>query len=142
MLQRVPGSPGGTYPDLFYRPTVITDAGPSIPAYDQEMFGPVAPVTRFTTLDDAVKLAADSEYGLAPGILTADVARGLALAERIPTGTAHINDQTLNDEAHVPFGGVLASGTGSRFGGAAANIEAFTETRWLTLRGHVPHYPF
>jgi benzaldehyde dehydrogenase (NAD) len=132
---------GGTYQQLFYRPTVLADAGPSIPAYEQEVFGPVAPVTPFATLDDAVKLASDSEYGMSVGILTADMARGLALAERIPTGTVHINDQTLNDEAHVPFGGMLSSGTGSRFGGAAANIEAFTETRWITARGDIPRYP-
>src|ERR1700736_3485307 len=56
-------------------------------------------VTRFSTLDEAVKLACDTEYGLALGIFTADVATGLALAERIPTGTAHINDQTLRDDA-------------------------------------------
>jgi benzaldehyde dehydrogenase (NAD) len=133
---------GGTYRELFYRPTVLADAGPSIPAYEQEVFGPVAPLTRFATLDDAVKLASDSEYGMSVGILTSDMARGLALAERIPTGTVHINDQTLNDEAHVPFGGVLSSGTGSRFGGAAANIEAFTETRWITARGDISRYPF
>jgi benzaldehyde dehydrogenase (NAD) len=54
----------------------------------------------------------------------------------------HINDQTVNDEANAPFGGVLASGTGSRFGGAAANVEAFTETQWITLRGEPPTYPF
>lgn len=133
---------GGTYRDLFYRPTVLADAGPSIPAYEQEVFGPVAVVTPFATVDDAVKLASDSEYGLVLGILTADVARGLALAERIPTGIAHINDQTINDEAHAPFGGVSASGTGSRFGGAAANIDAFTETRWITARGDIAPYPF
>ena len=68
--------------------------------------------------------------------------RGLALAERIPTGIVHINDQTVSDEANSPFGGVGASGTGSRFGGAAANIEAFTETRWVTMRGEPPTYPF
>jgi benzaldehyde dehydrogenase (NAD) len=111
-------------------------------AYDHEVFGPVAPVARFATVDDAVKLASDSEYGLSLGILTSDVTRGLALAERIPTGIVHINDQTLNDGAHVPFGGVLASGTGSRFGGATANIEAFTESRWITARGGIPRYPF
>jgi benzaldehyde dehydrogenase (NAD) len=132
---------GGTYRDLFYRPTVLAEAGPSIPAYEQEVFGPVAPVTPFATLDDAVKLASGSEYGLSLGILTADVARGLALAERIPTGIAHINDQTVNDEPHAPFGGLAASGTGSRFGGAAANIDAFTETRWITARGAIPPYP-
>jgi benzaldehyde dehydrogenase (NAD) len=133
---------GGTYRELFYRPTVLADAGPSIPAYDQEVFGPVAPVTRFATLDEAVKLASDSEYGMSLGILTSDVARGMALAEQIPTGIAHINDQTFSDEAHAPFGGVLASGTGSRFGGATANIEAFTESRWITARGDIASYPF
>jgi benzaldehyde dehydrogenase (NAD) len=133
---------GGTYRDLFYRPTVLVDAGPSIPAYEQEVFGPVACVTPFATLDDAVKLASDSDYGLSLGILTRDVSCGFGLAERIPTGTAHINDQTLNDEVHAPFGGMLASGTGSRFGGAAANIDAFTETRWITVSAALPGYPF
>ena len=60
----------------------------------------------------------------------------------IPTGIVHINDQTVNDEANAPFGGVGASGTGSRFGGAAANIDAFTETRWITMRREPPTYPF
>jgi benzaldehyde dehydrogenase (NAD) len=133
---------GGTYQDLFYRPTVLAEAGPSIPAYEQEVFGPVACVTPFATLDDAVKLASDSAYGLSLGILTRDVSCGFGLAERIPTGTAHINDQTLNDEAHAPFGGMLASGTGSRFGGAAANIDAFTDTRWITVSAALPAYPF
>ena len=68
--------------------------------------------------------------------------RGLALAERVPTGIVHVNDQTVNDEANVPFGGVRASGNGSRFGGATANVEAFTETRWVTVRADVPGYPF
>ncbi|NIH88492.1 aldehyde dehydrogenase family protein [Amycolatopsis granulosa] len=133
---------GGSYTDLFYRATVLAGAGPSVPAYDQEVFGPVAPVAKFATPDEAAKLASASEYGLSLGIITADVAKGLALADRIPTGIAHINDQTVNDEALAPFGGVAASGTGSRFGGPAANIEAFTETRWVTLRGDVAAYPF
>ncbi|MFC0529664.1 aldehyde dehydrogenase family protein [Phytohabitans kaempferiae] len=63
-------------------------------------------------------------------------------ADRIPAGIAHINDQTVNDEANVPCGGIGSSGTGARFGGAAANVEAFTETRWVTVRGDVPRYPF
>lgn len=132
---------GGTYRDLFYRPTVLAEAGPSIPSYEQEVFGPVASITPFATVDEAVKLASDSEYGLSLGVLTADMTRGLALAERIPTGIAHINDQTINDEPHAPFGGVHASGTGSRLGGAAANIDAFTETRWITASADIPPYP-
>ena len=68
--------------------------------------------------------------------------KALALAERIPTGIVHINDQTVNDEANVPFGGVRSSGTGSRFGGAAANVEAFTDIRWVTVRGDIAPFPF
>lgn len=133
---------GGTYEDLFYRPTVLTGVTDRSPAYAEEVFGPVAPVRAFDDLDEAVALATASPYGLALGILTADVMRGLELAERIPTGLVHINDQTVNDEANAPFGGVRASGTGSRFGGAEANIEAFTETRWITMRGEPASYPF
>jgi len=57
---------------------------------------------------------------------------------RIPTGTAHINDQTVQDEANAPFGGMRHSGNSARFGGAAANIEAYTDTRWITARSTVP----
>jgi benzaldehyde dehydrogenase (NAD) len=132
---------GGTYEDLFYRPTVLTEVTDASPAYAEEVFGPVAPVRVFTDPDEAVALATTSPYGLSLGILTSDVMRGLDLAERIPTGLVHINDQTVNDEAVAPFGGVAASGTGARFGGTA-NIEAFTETRWITARSTQADYPF
>jgi benzaldehyde dehydrogenase (NAD) len=133
---------GGSFDRLFYAPTVIADPSGSTPAYAEEIFGPVAPVARFDSLDEAVALAATSDYGLSLGIVTADAMRGVELADRIPTGIVHINDQTVNDEANAPFGGVAASGTGSRFGGAAANIDAFTETRWITVRSDVARYPF
>ncbi|OIJ66499.1 aldehyde dehydrogenase family protein [Streptomyces mangrovisoli] len=132
---------GGTHEDLFYRPTVLADVGDTTPAYAEEVFGPVAPVRVFDTADEAAALAADGAYGLSLGIVTRDAARGLDLAERIPTGIVHINDQTVNDEAVAPFGGVAASGTGSRFGGDA-NLEAFTDVRWTTVRGDVAQYPF
>jgi benzaldehyde dehydrogenase (NAD) len=132
---------GGRYEGLFYRPTVLADVAPRMPAYTEEVFGPVAPVATFATLDEAAALAADSGYGLSLGILTRDVTRGLELAERIPTGIVHINDQTINDEAVAPFGGVQDSGTGVRFGGDA-NLSAFTDTRWITMRGEPPAYPF
>ncbi|GGV64716.1 aldehyde dehydrogenase [Streptomyces griseoloalbus] len=132
---------GGTHDRLFYRPTVLADADDRTPAYTEEVFGPVAPVRSFATVDEAVSLATASTYGLALGIVTRDPARGLDLAERIPTGIVHINDQTVNDEAVAPFGGVGASGTGSRFGGDA-NREAFTDLRWTTVRSDVARYPF
>ncbi|MFE7278254.1 aldehyde dehydrogenase family protein [Streptomyces sp. NPDC057623] len=133
---------GGTYDGLFYRPTVLTGVPLTAPAYAEEIFGPVAPVVPFQDMDEAARLAAESEYGLSLGILTRDVMKGLALADRVPTGLVHINDQTVNDEAVVPFGGLGDSGTGSRHGGTAANLEAFTEQQWVTVRGELPHYPF
>jgi benzaldehyde dehydrogenase (NAD) len=124
-----------------YRPTVLADVPTGSAAYQQEIFGPVAPVVRFDTIEEAVALANDSNYGLSLGILTRDVMRGLDIAARIPSGLVHINDQTVNDEATVPFGGVLDSGTGSRQGGAQANLDAFTDTQWVTVRGSLPSYP-
>ena len=133
---------GGDFEELFYQATVLADVPAEAPAFAEEIFGPVAPVRRFADAEEAVRLATASEYGLSLGIVTRDVMKGLALADRVPTGIVHINDQTVSDEANAPFGGVAASGTGSRFGGAAANVEAFTETRWVTMRSAPPQYPF
>jgi len=133
---------GGTYDRLFYRPTVLADVTPATPAYAQEVFGPVAPVLGFSDAAEAVTLARDTEYGLSLGILTENVSAALEMAERIPSGIVHINDQTVGDEVVAPFGGVGSSGTGSRFGGASANVEAFTETQWLTMQGTIQQYPF
>ena len=132
---------GGTYEGLFYSPTVLAEVGPAMPAYANEVFGPVAPVIRFSDADEVAKLAADSEYGLSLGILTRDVMKGLDLARKIPTGIVHINDQTVDDSPNTPFGGIRASGTGARFGGVS-NLEAFTDTRWVTIRGDIAPYPF
>ncbi|WP_274564432.1 benzaldehyde dehydrogenase [Streptomyces spiramyceticus] len=132
---------GGTHRDLFYRPTVLAGVDDGTPAYVEEVFGPVAPVRSFSTLDEAAALASAGPYGLSLGIVTRDTALGLELADRIPTGIAHINDQTVNDEAVAPFGGVAASGTGARFGGEA-NLEAFTELRWTTVRREPADHPF
>ncbi|MBV2362983.1 benzaldehyde dehydrogenase [Streptomonospora nanhaiensis] len=133
---------GGTYDAQFYRPTVLDRVTPETPAYSEEVFGPVAPVIRFSTLDEAAEIAAASDYGLSLGILTGNPMRGMELADRIPSGIVHINDQTVDDEAVAPFGGVGASGTGARFGGTRANLEAFTETQWVTMQSEIKRYPF
>jgi benzaldehyde dehydrogenase (NAD) len=133
---------GGTHEDLFYRPTVLTDVTPATPAYREEIFGPVAPVVTFGDEEEAIALARSSDYGLSLGILSRDVMGAVAIAQRIPSGIVHINDQTVGDEATIPFGGVGWSGTGARLGGPQANLEAFTETQWLTLKGDITPYPF
>ncbi|QBI21313.1 aldehyde dehydrogenase family protein [Egibacter rhizosphaerae] len=130
---------GGTYEDLFYQPTVLSDLQPDSPAYRNEVFGPVAPVRSFSDVEQAVAMAADSDHGLSLGIMTGDVMRGVEIADRVPSGIVHINEQTVGDEAVAPFGGVADSGNGSRLGGTS-NLEAFTEIQWLTMQGQPTRY--
>jgi benzaldehyde dehydrogenase (NAD) len=132
---------GGTYEELFYRPTVLTNIPTSAPAYAQEVFGPVAPIVSFGSLDEAVALASSSPYGLSLSIISGDGLRALELASRIPSGAIHINDATPADEATIPFGGVGDSGNGSRMGGLA-NLDAYTETQWVTAQADIAFYPF
>jgi len=124
---------GGTYEGLFYRPTVLADVHLDAPAWTDEIFGPVAPVVTFSSDDEAVELANSSEYGLSAGVYSRSISRGLAIAQRIRAGMVHVNDQTINDEATIPFGGMGMSGNGGRFG-AEANFDTFTEWQWLTVR--------
>ncbi|GAA2046215.1 benzaldehyde dehydrogenase [Yaniella flava] len=132
---------GGTYDGLFYRPTLITGVDQDNPAWKEEIFGPVAPVMSFSSIEEAADLVNSSEYGLAVSIL-GDVGESMKLADMVHSGKVHINEQTVADESTAPFGGVGDSGNGSRFGGYTANIEAFTETQWLTVRPDIAPYPF
>jgi benzaldehyde dehydrogenase (NAD) len=133
---------GGTFDRLFYAPTVLSGVTAEQPAFSDEIFGPVAPVIRYETVDEGIELVNRSEFGLSVGILSGDAYAALELGDRIRTGILHINDQTVDDEAQAPFGGVGLSGTGSRFGGHEANIDAFTETQWVTVQGGIATYPF
>jgi len=132
---------GGTFDGTFYRPTVLTGVKPGMRAYDEEVFGPVASITSFSTEDQAVELANLSEYGLSAGVFSADVGRAIAVGNRLNTGLLHINDQTVADEPHIPFGGVGASGNGTRIGGPA-NWEEFTQWQWMTIKDKPGAYPF
>jgi benzaldehyde dehydrogenase (NAD) len=132
---------GGTHEGLFYRPTVLADVTTTHAAWTDEVFGPVAPVVVFDTDEEALALANDSEYGLAGAVYSRSVSRGLALAQRIRSGMVHVNDQTVNDEAVIPFGGMGASGNGSRFGGAA-NWDEFSQWQWVTVRDDAKSFPY
>lgn len=132
---------GGTYDGLFYKPTVISGVKSDNPAWADEIFGPVAPVQSFATLEEAARIVNESEYGLSVSIL-GEVGEAMKLADQVASGKVHINEQTVGDESNAPFGGVGDSGNGSRFGGYTANIEAFTETQWLTVRSDIAPYPF
>jgi benzaldehyde dehydrogenase (NAD) len=132
---------GGTADGPFFRPTVLDEVGPGMPAFEQEIFAPVAPVTVYRDDADAIRLANMTDYGLSAGIITGSSARGLELAAELKVGLCHINDQTVADEPYAPFGGTGASGNGSAHGGPA-NWETFTHWQWLTMRGKPNRYPF
>jgi acyl-CoA reductase-like NAD-dependent aldehyde dehydrogenase len=130
---------GGGNDGRFFEPTVLSGVTRDMRVFREETFGPVAPIVTVSGEDEAVAVANDSDYGLSAGIMTRNEERGLAIAGRLHTGMAHINDSSVNDEPHVPFGGVGASGVGRH--GGRAGIDQFTEMRWITLERGGRHYP-
>ena len=130
---------GGKAWDNFVEPTVLTNVDSSMNIWHDETFGPVVIVAPFRNEDEAVALNNDTEYGLTAAVWTEDEARALRLAGRLETGMVHVNCQNINDEPHVPFGGVKASGVG-RYGGRWS-LDAFTELRWITLDRGGRHFP-
>jgi len=132
---------GGGIEGTIMQATVVDGVTPGMKLYREESFGPVVAVTRVGSVDEAVRVANDTEYGLAAAVFSQDLTRAMAVAGRIESGICHINGPTVHDEAQMPFGGVKASGYG-RFGGKAG-IAEFTELRWITVQGeeHI-HYPF
>jgi len=132
---------GGTYEGLFYRPTVLRGVRPSMRAFREEVFGPIANITTFSSDDEAVALANDTEYGLSAGILSSSIGRAMAIAERLKVGLVHVNDQTIADEVVNPFGGTGASGNHTSMGGPA-DVGAYTQWRWMTVKDSPPPYPF
>ncbi|WP_328601154.1 aldehyde dehydrogenase family protein [Actinomadura physcomitrii] len=123
---------GGTAQPPCFPATVLTDVPEEAELAFEETFGPIALLETVEDRDHAVERANASRYGLTGAILTGDTYAGLDLARRLQVGIVHINDQPVNDEPHMPFGGLKDSGWG-RFGlGFAA--EDFTELQWATLR--------
>lgn len=130
---------GGTSKGSVLSPTVLADVKPEQDIVQQELFGPVAVIMKAHDEQEAVRLANDTPYGLSGSVFTQDLNRGYQVAQRIESGMVHVNDQSVNDEAHVMFGGEKASGIG-RFGGDWA-IEKFTRTRWISIQHQYREYP-
>jgi acyl-CoA reductase-like NAD-dependent aldehyde dehydrogenase/ABC-type branched-subunit amino acid transport system ATPase component len=131
---------GGTINGTLIGAHVLDHVTPQMRIYEEESFGPVTTVVRANGVDDAVRIANDTPYGLSSAVFGRDINRAFAVARRLETGICHINGPTVHDEAQMPFGGVKESGYG-RFGGKAA-INEFTELRWITIQSGHRHYPF
>jgi vanillin dehydrogenase len=130
---------GGEADGPCYRPTVLDGVTPEMRVYREESFGPVVGIIPVDGADEAVRVANDTEYGLAAAVFGRHIPTALDVARRIESGICHVNGSTVHDEAQMPFGGVKASGWG-RFGGSAA-IEEFTELRWVTVQEGPRPYP-
>ena len=131
---------GGKRAGTVVEATLLDRVTPQMRIYNEESFGPVKSVIRVKGVDEAVRVANDTDYGLSSAVFGRDIMRAMAVARRIHAGICHINGPTVNDEAQMPFGGMGASGYG-RFGGKAA-IAEFTDLRWITIEDAQQHYPF
>jgi acyl-CoA reductase-like NAD-dependent aldehyde dehydrogenase len=121
---------GGGHHDLFHDPTVVVGVTPEMAIAREETFGPVAPIVRFSSEAEMLRIANDSDYGLTGAIFTASLERGWELAEQIDCGTVHINETTNYWELLAPFGGMKKSGVGRVLGDGA--LESFTNAKQIT----------
>ena len=121
----VPAGPGAFYP-----PTVLTDVGPGMPAYDEELFGPVAAILRARDEADAIRIANDSRYGLGAAVFTDDLERATWVARELEAGSVFVNAQVASDP-RLPFGGIKASGYGRELG--AYGIREFVNAKTVLV---------
>lgn len=131
---------GGKASSTLMPATLLDHVTADMDIFREETFAPVKAIVRVRGVEQAIDVANDNEFGLSSAVYGRDTARAWQVAARLETGICHINGPTVHDEAQMPFGGVKASGYG-RFGGQAG-IDAFTETRWITMQTRERHYPF
>jgi succinate-semialdehyde dehydrogenase/glutarate-semialdehyde dehydrogenase len=115
---------------FFYQPTVLADVPEQSRVFHEEVFGPVAPVTTFSTDEQALALANDTEYGLVAYAFTRDLSRAITVSEGLETGMVGINQGIVSNPA-APFGGVKASGFGRE--GGTEGINEYLETKYVGL---------
>jgi succinate-semialdehyde dehydrogenase/glutarate-semialdehyde dehydrogenase len=114
----------------FYAPTVLTDVPATAQMFAEEIFGPVAPVTTFSTDDEAIELANRTEFGLVAYAFTENMNRAFTVAEALETGMVGLNQGIVSNPA-APFGGVKASGIGRE--GGREGIEEYLETKYVGI---------
>jgi succinate-semialdehyde dehydrogenase / glutarate-semialdehyde dehydrogenase len=102
-------------PGAFYPPTVLADVAPGMPAYEEELFGPVAALIPVAGEEEAIRVANDSAFGLGAAVFTADPRRGEAVARRLDAGSCFVNSLVRSDP-RLPFGGIKQSGYGRELG--------------------------
>ena len=118
--------------ECFVEPTILTGVRSDMRVFREEIFGPVAPLVKFNTDDEAVELANDTEYGLAAYFYSRDIGRVWRMAERLDYGIVGINEGIISNEA-APFGGMKASGIGRE--GSKYGMDEYLEVKYLCMGG-------
>ncbi|HMU34933.1 MAG TPA: aldehyde dehydrogenase family protein [Pyrinomonadaceae bacterium] len=112
----------------FVEPTVFDNVTPDMRIFREEIFGPVLGISRVQNLDEAMKLANDTEYGLSSSVFSNDYNSITRFVEEIESGMTHINSPTTGGEAHIPFGGIKGSGIGPREQGSTS-LDFYSEMK-------------
>jgi alpha-ketoglutaric semialdehyde dehydrogenase len=115
---------------FFHEPTVFTDVAPGMRIAREEIFGPVVSVIPAGSLDEAIQIANDVDYGLSASIYTQDIDKAFSAMRDVYTGLFYVNAPTIGAEVHLPFGGTKATGNGHREAGIAA-LDVFSE--WKSI---------
>jgi vanillin dehydrogenase len=123
---------GAKHEKQFYWPTVLKGVTPDMRIYHEESFGPITSIIKVDGHEDALRIANDTSYGLSSAVITNDMQKALDLAFGLDAGMVHINDCTVADEPHAPFGGVKNSGFGRE--GGRFSMEEMTELKWITVQ--------
>ncbi|WP_203340021.1 aldehyde dehydrogenase family protein [Planococcus beijingensis] len=123
---------GGNAKDNVLEPTVLTGVTNDMPLAENEIFGPVAILIPFSSDEEVIDMANAYPFGLSGAVHSANIEHGTNIAHQIHTGMIHVNDQPVNDEAHMPFGGEKDSGLG-RFNGEWV-LEEFSTLKWLSVQ--------
>jgi succinate-semialdehyde dehydrogenase/glutarate-semialdehyde dehydrogenase len=119
--------------DLYWQPTVLADVAQDMEVAREETFGPVVPIVRVSSDEEALQIANASPYGLLTAVWTKDLARGLRFAEAVDAGWVNVNESTNYWESHLPFGGRAGSSSGVGRVGGSSVLEAFTEPKTVVL---------
>jgi vanillin dehydrogenase len=123
---------GAKHEAQYYWPTVLKGVTPEMRIFHEESFGPITSIIKISGHEEALEIANNTSYGLSSGVITNDMQKALDLAFGLEAGMVHINDCTVADEAHAPFGGVKNSGFGRE--GGRFSMEEMTEVKWITLQ--------
>jgi len=130
---------GGRADGVAMPATIVDHVAPGMTIYDEETFGPVTTIVRVKDSAEAVRVANDTEYGLAAAVFGRDTHRAFNVARQIDAGHVHVNGATVQNEPQAPYGGMKNSGYG-RFDGRAV-IDEFTEVKWVTIEPADQPYP-